>query len=89
MSGSGYTSCPCCGYDTVSSDMDAPELCSDCIEAGCDPEDGDKRCHEDEDCWDCRGTGIGDPHAQTPCSTCGGRGYPKPEPEEPDDDYNE
>jgi DnaJ-class molecular chaperone len=41
---------------------------------------------EDEECWDCRGTGIGDPHAGTPCPTCNGRGYPKAEPEERDDD---
>lgn len=33
---SGYTQCPCCGYDTVSSDMAEPEFCSDCEEYGCD-----------------------------------------------------
>jgi hypothetical protein len=32
---SGYTLCPCCGFDTVSSDETEPELCSDCEEAGC------------------------------------------------------
>jgi hypothetical protein len=42
--GSGYTHCPCCGYDTVSSDMDEPELCSDCEEAGCDPDGSDPQC---------------------------------------------
>lgn len=32
---SGYTACPCCGYDTVSDDVNEPELCSDCESAGC------------------------------------------------------
>lgn len=27
---SGHTLCPQCGYDTISSDMSKPELCSDC-----------------------------------------------------------
>jgi hypothetical protein len=36
---SGYTSCPCCGYDTVSDDTSAPELCSNCEDEGC-AEDG-------------------------------------------------
>lgn len=46
---------------------------------------------EYEDCEDCQGTGIGDPHAQTPCPSCGGRGYPKPEaePDEEPDEYEE
>lgn len=37
---SGYThcSCPTCFEVTVSSDMAEPELCHDCIEAGCDGE---------------------------------------------------
>ncbi len=38
---SGYTQCPCCGDDTVSSDMGAPELCELCTEAACEPEDDD------------------------------------------------
>lgn len=29
---------------------------------------------EYEDCWDCRGTGIGNPHTESPCYTCNGRG---------------
>lgn len=34
---SGYTSCTCCGDDTVSADQARPELCSLCIDAGCSP----------------------------------------------------
>lgn len=35
---SGYTSCACrdCMDITVSSDMTKPELCSECVDAGCD-----------------------------------------------------
>lgn len=49
---SGYTPCPCCGYDTVSDDVDEPELCSYCEEAGCsvdgeDPHPGCPMSHED------------------------------------------
>ena len=40
----GYTSCPCCGYDTISSDMSKPELCETCAEAGCNPEGTDPCC---------------------------------------------
>ncbi len=32
---SSYTSCPCCGYDTISDDEESPELCSDCVDASC------------------------------------------------------
>lgn len=36
---SGYTPCACrdCMDVTVSSDMSKPELCEECIEAGCSP----------------------------------------------------
>lgn len=47
MSASGYTACPCCGYDTVSDDVEKPELCSDCIDAGCDA-DGESPCCDQE-----------------------------------------
>jgi hypothetical protein len=47
VSTSGYTSCPCCGYDTVSSDTSKPEQCSDCDDAGCD-EDNPLCCEPDE-----------------------------------------
>jgi len=43
-SGSGYTLCPCCGYDTVSNDEDEPELCSDCEEAGCAEDGSEPMC---------------------------------------------
>lgn len=33
---SGYTQCPCCGDDTISSDMAKPELCELCEAAGCE-----------------------------------------------------
>jgi hypothetical protein len=46
---SGYTACPCCGYDTISSDMSKPELCSDCIEAQCDADGSEPRCDCGED----------------------------------------
>jgi len=42
--GSGYTHCPCCGYDTVSNDEDEPELCSDCEEAGCAEDGSEPMC---------------------------------------------
>lgn len=38
---SGYTQCPCCGDDTVSSDVTKPELCELCEEAGCEPDGSD------------------------------------------------
>lgn len=38
---SGYTQCPCCGEDTMSSDMSKPELCELCEEAGCDSDGTD------------------------------------------------
>lgn len=35
---------------------------------------------EEEDCWDCRGTGIGNPHVDNSrCPTCGGSGVPRRE----------
>ncbi len=46
--GSGYTLCPCCGYDTVSNDEDEPELCSDCEEASCSPDGSEPRCEPEE-----------------------------------------
>lgn len=57
MGRSGNTSCPCCGYDTVSDDMAQPELCSDCLDAECDPDGGDPRC-EREGCDDCAPVAI-------------------------------
>ena len=41
---SGYTVCPCCGFDTISNDMNDPELCSDCEEAGCEKDGSDPHC---------------------------------------------
>ena len=40
---SGYTHCACrdCFDTTVSSDTAKPELCSDCIEAGCEANNGE------------------------------------------------
>jgi hypothetical protein len=47
---------------------------------------------EPDDCESCMGTGIGDPHADTRCSVCGGKGYVleerDEEPDEPDLDYD-
>jgi hypothetical protein len=39
--GSGYTDCACrdCFDVTVSDDMDHPDLCNACADAGCDPDD--------------------------------------------------
>lgn len=39
---SGYTSCACrdCFDFAVSDDMDAPDLCGDCLDAGCDENGG-------------------------------------------------
>lgn len=54
MSTSGYTACPCCGYDTISDDMSKPELCSDCLEHGCAADGSTEGCpnrdeeHEEE-----------------------------------------
>lgn len=31
-------------------------------------------------CWDCIGTGIGDPHSDGPCPVCGGNGVAHAEP---------
>lgn len=48
---------------------------------------------EEEDCWDCRGTGIGNPHVDNSrCPTCGGSGVPRRErdsepPSEPPESY--
>ena len=49
---------------------------------------------EENECWDCHGTGIGNPHFQTPCPTCGGSGILSNddnddgfEPPEPDYDW--
>lgn len=40
---SGYTNCACrdCMDLTVSSDTDHPEMCGLCLEAGCDPVQGE------------------------------------------------
>lgn len=46
----GYTSCPCCGYDTISSDATAPEMCSDCEEAGCEADGSEPACTADGEC---------------------------------------
>ena len=45
---SGYTHCPCCGDDTISSDMAKPELCELCEGAGCSGGEGDtcERTHD-------------------------------------------
>lgn len=48
---SGYTACPCCGYDTISSDMTTPELCGDCEEAGCDPGGEEPLCPQSDAEW--------------------------------------
>jgi hypothetical protein len=42
---SGYTSCACrdCFEIAISSNVDEPELCGDCEDAGCDPE-GESEC---------------------------------------------
>jgi hypothetical protein len=40
---SGYTLCPCCGYDTISNSMARPELCSDCKAAGCTRRGGNRK----------------------------------------------
>ncbi len=46
----GYTHCAChdCFDVTVSSDMDKPELCSECEENDCDG-DGDGECNRPPD----------------------------------------
>ena len=48
MSGSGYTHCACggCFETVVSDDMDHPDLCDECTEAGCDS--GSTECRVDE-----------------------------------------
>lgn len=45
---SGYVLCPCCGYDTVADDDTKPELCSDCIEHGCEEDGSEPRCNIEE-----------------------------------------
>jgi hypothetical protein len=41
----------------------------------------------DGTCSSCQGTGIGDPHSESSCPQCNGRGYEKPRGRpEPDDD---
>ena len=53
MTTSGYTFCACAGCfdETVSSDVNEPELCELCAEAGCSA-DGDDDCHRDDACLD-------------------------------------
>lgn len=46
---SGYTLCPCCGDDTISSDMSEPELCSICEESGCSEDGLDPQCDRDDE----------------------------------------
>ncbi len=50
------------------------------------PEDRDDEADEecDDTCSDCQGTGIGWAGPESSCSSCGGRGYDKPE-RDPDD----
>ena len=47
MASSGYTRCPCCDYDTVSSDMDNPELCLQCEELPTDVRESIRKGRED------------------------------------------
>lgn len=49
MGTSGYTDCACrdCFDVAVSDDMDEPDLCGDCEEAGCDCEGEDECCRDD------------------------------------------
>lgn len=46
---SGYTPCACrdCFDVAVSDDMDAPDLCGDCLDAGCD-EHGGSECQRSD-----------------------------------------
>ncbi len=44
----GYVHCPCCGYDTVASDDNVPELCSDCEEHGCEPDGSCPECSSED-----------------------------------------
>ncbi len=46
---SGYTHCACrdCMDTTVSRETTRPELCSDCIDAGCD-DDGSRECARED-----------------------------------------
>lgn len=50
MPGSGYCDCACrdCFDVTVASDVNVPELCSLCEEAGCSA-DGDEDCQRTDD----------------------------------------
>jgi len=49
MAESGYTDCACrdCFDIAVSDDMDAPDLCGDCEDAGCD-DTGESECSRDD-----------------------------------------
>ena len=46
---SGYTHCACrdCMDPTVSNDTRKPELCSDCLDAGCDADSGSECARDD------------------------------------------
>lgn len=48
---SGYTSCKCrdCFEIAVSDDMDDPDFCGDCEEAGCEEDDDCQVLPEEED----------------------------------------
>lgn len=65
MANSGYTNCACrdCFDVTVSDDMDEPELCSECEEAGCDCEGGSECCRDDA--YGCDGDFEELPYADT------------------------
>ncbi len=74
----GYTQCPCCGYDTISSDSSKPELCSDCEEAGCEADGSEALCDcgdEESECayWiDMRKQDLsGAPYVAPACKPCG------------------
>lgn len=52
---SGYTNCACrdCMDITVSSDMSSPDLCSECLTAGC-PSLPERATYPDSDYWECQ-----------------------------------
>lgn len=44
---SGTADCPCCGLPTMVEDWRVPELCDECVAAGCDT-DGSDPLHDDD-----------------------------------------
>jgi DnaJ-class molecular chaperone len=74
-------------------ELNTEGVCPECVEHMVNEEAYEDSIAEEEDCYDCRGTGIGNPHVDgSRCPTCGGSGVPRRErdstpPSEPPSSY--